>query len=360
MREGRLEAHQEHVPQARRRPRRRRAAPALLDGAERRMTDYRERAQGDHDVPVARRVPPRRARLADRLDRRLRGADLRLHARGARDRRGERRQDRGDQAAPTARRTTSRGASSSSSSSRSSSRSSPSAASSPASSSRSARRRSAAEQQKWATDDLLFISNYGEGDERRISFAHFSQDPAKNDLPTLKVLAWDELDTPLHLDDVAKLLVEQLSWPADGGRVGRRDLARALAFRLRAPPPRGHHDLEGARDRARRARARDPRPNQQRARDRDRRRPGHQADEGVPGGARPRSRRRRLRGHVRADDRLRVALGPDRESERRRPTTREHLRSPTRSSRSSWRRSSTSADGDGQASATASTSTSSA
>ncbi len=73
---------------------------------------------------------------------------------------------------------------------------------------------SAAEQQKWATDDLLFISNYGEGDERRISFAHFSKDPAKNDLPTLKVIAWDELDTPLHLEHAANLLVERLSWPS--------------------------------------------------------------------------------------------------------------------------------------------------
>src|SRR6266851_6981344 len=35
---------------------------------------------------------------------------------------------------------------------------------------------SAAEQPHWAEDDLLFVSNYGEGDERRISFAHFSQD----------------------------------------------------------------------------------------------------------------------------------------------------------------------------------------
>ena len=32
-----------------------------------------------------------------------------------------------------------------------------------------------AERAAWAADDLLFISNYGEGDERQISFAHFSQ-----------------------------------------------------------------------------------------------------------------------------------------------------------------------------------------
>jgi hypothetical protein len=72
---------------------------------------------------------------------------------------------------------------------------------------------SSAEQQKWATDDLLFISNYGEDEERRISFAHFSQDPTKDHLPTLKVLAWDDLDTPLHLEHAASTLVERLSWP---------------------------------------------------------------------------------------------------------------------------------------------------
>ena len=32
-----------------------------------------------------------------------------------------------------------------------------------------------AERRAWAADDLLFISNYGEGDERQISFAHFSE-----------------------------------------------------------------------------------------------------------------------------------------------------------------------------------------
>src|SRR5205807_10186621 len=72
-----------------------------------------------------------------------------------------------------------------------------------------------AERTAWAADDLLFVSNYGEGDERRISFAHFSQDDAKGDLPTLKVLAWDDLDTSLHLDEVADKLTHTLAWPRD-------------------------------------------------------------------------------------------------------------------------------------------------
>jgi hypothetical protein len=69
------------------------------------------------------------------------------------------------------------------------------------------------ERQAWAADDLLFVSNYGEGEERRIAFAHFSKPADSTDLPTLKVLGWDNLDTPLHLDAVARELAEHLSGP---------------------------------------------------------------------------------------------------------------------------------------------------
>ena len=67
----------------------------------------------------------------------------------------------------------------------------------------------------WAMDDLLFISNYGEGAGRQITFAHFSGSDRVSDLPTLKVLGWDSLDTALHLDAVAGKLISQLSWPDD-------------------------------------------------------------------------------------------------------------------------------------------------
>lgn len=69
------------------------------------------------------------------------------------------------------------------------------------------------ERQAWAADDLLFVSNYGEGEERRIAFAHFSKPRDDRDLPTLKVLGWDNLDTPLHLDAVARKLTDHLTWP---------------------------------------------------------------------------------------------------------------------------------------------------
>ena len=71
------------------------------------------------------------------------------------------------------------------------------------------------ERQAWAADDLLFVSNYGEGEERRIAFAHFSKSRDGHDLPTLKVLGWDNLDTPLHLDAVARELTDHLTWPDD-------------------------------------------------------------------------------------------------------------------------------------------------
>ena len=73
------------------------------------------------------------------------------------------------------------------------------------------------ERQAWAADDLLFVSNYGEGEERRIAFAHFSKPRDGHDLPTLKVLGWDNLDTPLHLDAVARELTQHLTWPDDEG-----------------------------------------------------------------------------------------------------------------------------------------------
>ena len=72
-----------------------------------------------------------------------------------------------------------------------------------------------AERQAWEVDDLLFVSNYGDGEQRNITFAHFSRPQNSRDLPTLKVLGWDNRDTPLHLDAVARELTENLAWPDD-------------------------------------------------------------------------------------------------------------------------------------------------
>lgn len=88
------------------------------------------------------------------------------------------------------------------------------------------------ERAAWATDDLLFISNYGEGDKRQISFAHFTLNEPSH-LPTLKVLGWDNLDTLLHLDRVAELLTERLAWPNDESDVVRWRESWRSAFVLR-------------------------------------------------------------------------------------------------------------------------------
>lgn len=88
-------------------------------------------------------------------------------------------------------------------------------------------------QRAWAADDLLFVSSYGEGDERHIAFAHFSKARDSRDLPTLKVLGWDNQDTLLHLDDVASKLTNHLTWPEDGADTDAwRERWRA-AFKLR-------------------------------------------------------------------------------------------------------------------------------
>jgi len=72
-----------------------------------------------------------------------------------------------------------------------------------------------AERLSWDTEDLLFISNYGEEDSRQITFAQFTLNEEKKDLPTLKVLGWDNKNTALHLDHVAESLATYLTWPDD-------------------------------------------------------------------------------------------------------------------------------------------------
>jgi hypothetical protein len=91
---------------------------------------------------------------------------------------------------------------------------------------------SSAERAAWAAEDLLFVSNFGEGDERQITFAHFSVNGDKDDLSTLRVLGWDNQDTALYLDHVAETLTERLVWPENDRDIDRwRDTWRS-AFTL--------------------------------------------------------------------------------------------------------------------------------
>ena len=84
----------------------------------------------------------------------------------------------------------------------------------------------------WASDDLLFISNYGDTDDRRISFAQFSESTNGKELAKLKVLAWDSSDAALHLVEVARNLTTCLSWPKDESDLTRWRARWRQAFRL--------------------------------------------------------------------------------------------------------------------------------
>lgn len=88
------------------------------------------------------------------------------------------------------------------------------------------------EQPAWDRNDLLFISAYGEEDERQITFAHFSEGE-HGDLPTLKVLGWDNADTALKLDHVHATLTENLRWPEDESAVDAWRRQWSSAFTLR-------------------------------------------------------------------------------------------------------------------------------
>jgi hypothetical protein len=68
-----------------------------------------------------------------------------------------------------------------------------------------------AERQAWHPHDLLFISAYGEESDRAITFAHFVDRPDMA-LAELRVLGWDDDDTPLHADYVVQMLQEKLRW----------------------------------------------------------------------------------------------------------------------------------------------------
>lgn len=68
--------------------------------------------------------------------------------------------------------------------------------------------------QTWAAHDLLFVSSFGESNAREIALAHFTDESAQGDLPTLRVLGWDDDDTPMQLGYVAQTLHDKLRWPA--------------------------------------------------------------------------------------------------------------------------------------------------
>lgn len=68
--------------------------------------------------------------------------------------------------------------------------------------------------QTWLARDLLFVSSFGEAGAREIALAHFTDESDVGDLPTLRVLGWDDDDTARELGYVAQTLKDKLHWPA--------------------------------------------------------------------------------------------------------------------------------------------------
>ena len=89
-----------------------------------------------------------------------------------------------------------------------------------------------ADQQTWRLSDLLFLSNYGENEQRQITFAHFSGNGDSKNLPTLKVLGWDDSDTTLHMDYVHATFRKKLRWPNDENNLDAWREAWSSAFTL--------------------------------------------------------------------------------------------------------------------------------
>jgi hypothetical protein len=90
-----------------------------------------------------------------------------------------------------------------------------------------------AQQAAWRLHDLLFISSYGEADHRDITFAHFAEEPGTSDLPVLRLLGWDDEDTPLHVSFVDSELKSKLRWPTDEQNVESWRAVWSSAFKLR-------------------------------------------------------------------------------------------------------------------------------
>jgi predicted helicase len=90
-----------------------------------------------------------------------------------------------------------------------------------------------ADRKSWDLHDLLFISLFGGSDHREIAFAHFAEEPELGDLPTLRVLGWDDENTPLHLDHADRELREKLRWPAGEPKIENWRQRWSSAFNLR-------------------------------------------------------------------------------------------------------------------------------
>ena len=77
------------------------------------------------------------------------------------------------------------------------------------------KKRQSKDLKSWEMGDLLFVSNYGVDEQRKISLCLFNEDKEKSSLPRLKVIEWSDQDNPNALEKRVNLLKENLEWPDD-------------------------------------------------------------------------------------------------------------------------------------------------
>ena len=59
----------------------------------------------------------------------------------------------------------------------------------------------------------MFISNFGLAGHRKLSFAHFHDEPQTHNLPVLRVIGWDDEDTPTRIKLTTEELTSHLHYP---------------------------------------------------------------------------------------------------------------------------------------------------
>jgi hypothetical protein len=92
------------------------------------------------------------------------------------------------------------------------------------------RRKSTDRVKSWDLKDMIFISSLGEEEERKITFAHFSE--SEKGLPELRTFSWDRYDTNLrYLQNTLEL--DKLRWPQDEQDIETWRTSWSSAFTLK-------------------------------------------------------------------------------------------------------------------------------
>lgn len=67
------------------------------------------------------------------------------------------------------------------------------------------------DQRTWKANDLIFLTNFGETENRKICLAHFTESAQKQ--RRLRVIEWDENDSPNKLSAISERMQNYLVWP---------------------------------------------------------------------------------------------------------------------------------------------------